>query len=153
MWILFPAHFNAVLISEPDGDYISADIAEENRESNKNKWKSNNLNPVTMQCQLQECEWHLEAKKSSYTSCAPEMRALSRQLLRPASSHFLLCCLRTWHVLADVIHKTVPHSGSLQCCSLPWRSGLLRELGPSSQAAARGMPEGAVYIKKQHAAS
>lgn len=143
-----------MLISEPDGDYISADIAEENRERNKNKWKSNHLNPVTMQCQLQEYEWHLEAEKSSYTSCASEMTPLACQLLRPASSHFLLCCLRTWHVLADVIHKTMSLSGSLQHCSPPL---VLRSAVGAWPLAARqqqrGMPEGAVYIKKQHAAS
>lgn len=80
-----------------------------------------------MQCQLQECEWHLEAEESSYTSCAPEMTPLACQFLRPAPSHFLLCCLRTWHVLADMVHKTVPLSGSL-----------LQELGPWQPGSSRG---------------
>lgn len=137
-----------MLISEPDGDYISADIAEENRQRNKNKWKSNHLNPVTMQCQLQEYEWHLEAEKSSYTSCAPEMTPLACQLLRPASSHFLLCCLRTWHVLADVIHKTMSLSGSLSTAPLPLCSGVLWELGPWRPGSSReGCQRGQCILK------
>lgn len=42
-----------------------------------------------MQCQLQECQLHFEAKKPSYISCAPEMTLLAWQVLQPASSHFL----------------------------------------------------------------
>lgn len=67
-----------------------------------------------------------------------------------------LCCLRTWHVLADVIHKTVSHSGSLQTeplvlCSaapLPWHSGLLQELGPWQPGSSReGCQRGQCILK------
>lgn len=147
MWILFPAHFNEVLISEPARDYISANIAKQNHERNKNKWRSNNLNPVTMQCQLQECELHFEAEKSSYVSCAPEMTLLACQLLWPPSSHFLPCCLRTWCVLADMIHKTMPPSRSLRPCSPPaCTPDSCRRLAPGSKAAAeRKARGGSVY--------
>lgn len=106
-----------------------------------------NLNPVTMQCQLQECELQSEAEKSPYISCAPEMTPLVCQLLQTASSHFLPCCPRTWLVLADMIRKTMLLSRSLQPRSPPTCTPDSCRTPGSAAAAEREAGGGSVHEK------
>lgn len=74
------------------------------------------------------------------------MTPLACQLLPPASPHFP-CSLRTWWVLANVSHKTVPLSRSLQPCSPP-ACAPAGDWHLAAKQQQRGKPEGALYIKK-----
>lgn len=145
VWILFPSHFNEVLISEADRDYVSANIAKENRGRNKNKWKSNKVNPITTQCQLQERERHSEAEKHSCTYCAPEVMPAARQL---SDQHPSI----STPTARPGDGATEPHRCHLLCTPVPW---FLQEVGAWQQqrSSKEGSQRGQCILKNSRSAS
>lgn len=86
VWILFPAHFNEVLISEADRDYVSANTAKQNCGRNKNKWKSTKVNPITTSasCRSRNGTWR---QKNIFAFIVPQKWRSCLSAFRPAPFH------------------------------------------------------------------
>lgn len=136
VWILFPAHFNEVLISEADRDYVSANTAKQNRGRNKNKWKANKVNPITTSasCRSGNGTWR---QKNILAFIVPQKW---RQLL----SSFPTSILSSPPPRLRLV--TEPQSHATATSSAPLSPDSCRSSAPgSSKAAKRGARGGSVY--------